>query len=62
MRNVDEESDLTRDYLLALQDELHPERVLVEYNGMWMLDSLYGNLPETGRSHRSFSSAMRRRS
>ena len=46
VRNVDEESDLTRDYLLALQDELHPERVLVEYNGMWMLDSLYGNLPE----------------
>ena len=41
VRNVDEESDLTRDYLLALQDELHPERVLVEYNGMWMLDSLY---------------------
>ena len=46
VRNIDEESDLTRDYLLALQDELHPERVLVEYNGMWMLDSLYGNLPE----------------
>lgn len=46
VRNVDEESDLTRDYLLALQDELHPERVLVEYNGMWMLDSLYGSLPE----------------
>ena len=46
VRNVDEESELTRDYLLALQDELHPERVLVEYNGMWMLDSLYGNLPE----------------
>lgn len=46
VRNIDEESDLTRDYLLALQDELHPERVLVEYNGMWMLDSLYGSLPE----------------
>ena len=46
VRNVDEESDLTRDYLLALQDELHPERVLVEYNGMWMLDLLYGSLPE----------------
>ena len=46
VRNVDEESELTRDYLLALQDELHPERVLVEYNGMWMLDSLYGSLPE----------------
>ena len=33
-------------YLKALQDEIRPERVLVEYNGMWMLDSLYGNLPE----------------
>ena len=27
-------------------DEIRPERVLVEFNGMWMLDSLYGNLPE----------------
>ncbi len=46
VRNIDEESDLTVEYLKALQDEIRPERVLVEYNGMWMLDSLYGNLPE----------------
>ena len=30
VRNVDEEAELTRDYLLALQDELNTERVLVE--------------------------------
>ena len=46
VRNIDEESDLTVEHLKALQDEIQPERVLVEYNGMWMLDSLYGNLPE----------------
>ncbi len=46
VRNIDEESDLTVEHLKALQDEIRPERVLVEYNGMWMLDSLYGNLPE----------------
>ena len=46
VRNIDEEADLTVEHLKALQDEIHPERVLVEYNGMWMLDSLYGNLPE----------------
>ena len=46
VRNIDEEADLTVEHLKALQDEIRPERVLVEYNGMWMLDSLYGNLPE----------------
>lgn len=46
VRNIDEESDLTVEHLKALQDEIQPERVLVEFNGMWMLDSLYGNLPE----------------
>ena len=46
VRNIDEESGLTVEHLKALQDEIRPERVLVEYNGMWMLDSLYGNLPE----------------
>ena len=46
VRNIDEESDLTVEHLKALQDEIRPERVLVEFNGMWMLDSLYGNLPE----------------
>ena len=46
VRNIDEESDLTVSHLKALQDEIRPERVLVEFNGMWMLDSLYGNLPE----------------
>ena len=46
VRNIDEESDLTVEHLKALQYEIRPERVLVEFNGMWMLDSLYGNLPE----------------
>ena len=46
VRNIDEESDLTVEHLKALQGEIRPERVLVEFNGMWMLDSLYGNLPE----------------
>ena len=26
--------------------EVRPERVIVEYNGMWTLDTLYQNLPE----------------
>ena len=32
---------IRRDKLKALQDEIRPERVLVEYNGMWSMEKLY---------------------
>ena len=43
---VKNEKDLTPDYLTALEKKHKPERVLVEYNGMWMLDSFYLNMPD----------------
>ena len=43
---VESEEDLQGPYLEALLKKTRAERVLVEYNGMWMLDSLYQNLPE----------------
>ena len=55
LKAVEEESELTPENLAAWLEAAGAERVLVEYNGMWMLDSLYGALPEgwleIGRAH-----------
>ena len=42
---VEEEQWLTPDRLAAIQKRDASERVIVEYNGMWQLNSLFSNLP-----------------
>lgn len=44
---VQEESDLSEKLLLRLQKQHSAERVLVEYNGMWQLKSLFNALPKS---------------
>lgn len=46
LKAVEEESDLTPENLIAWRKSANAERVVVEYNGMWMLDTLYNALPE----------------
>lgn len=46
LKVVENEADLTPENLVQWLAKAEAERVLVEYNGMWMLDSLYGALPE----------------
>lgn len=43
---IEEESQLTRNNLSDLQLKHKVERVVIEYNGMWMLDKLFSGLPE----------------
>ncbi|MGN0722356.1 MAG: hypothetical protein ACI4LZ_10405 [Anaerovoracaceae bacterium] len=43
---VEDEEDLTVDFLDKLQKESRCEKVVIEYNGMWLLDTLYNNMPE----------------
>ncbi|MBQ8509395.1 MAG: GTPase [Clostridia bacterium] len=43
---VEKESDLTSEFLLSLLKKHHATLVMVEYNGMWQLGSLYENMPE----------------
>ncbi|MBQ1489970.1 MAG: hypothetical protein IIZ43_02895 [Eubacterium sp.] len=45
IENIQKEEDLTAERLEELQQKHRVERVIVEYNGMWMLDSLYANMP-----------------
>lgn len=42
---IDDLKDLTRHNLSKLQKQSKAERVIVEYNGMWMLESLFSNMP-----------------
>ena len=42
----DEEQMITPDRLSAAQKRAKAQRVLVEYNGMWSLDTLYAALPD----------------
>ncbi len=43
---VENESDLTPELLESLRSKHNATLVLIEYNGMWQLGSLYSNLPE----------------
>lgn len=43
---VDEESKLTGEYLKSLVSSKKTDRVLIEYNGMWQLNTLYNNMPD----------------
>ena len=46
LKAVESEEDLNPENLTQWLAQAEAERVLVEYNGMWMLDTLYGALPE----------------
>ena len=43
---LEEPEQLNTDYLSLLQRKHNPQRVVLEYNGMWLLDDLYNNMPE----------------
>lgn len=43
---IDEEEELTTEHLRDLQLKHKVERVIVEYNGMWNLDTIYQNMPQ----------------
>ncbi len=45
IKMVENESDLTPEFLTKAAKECRAQRVLVEYNGMWTIDTLYQNMP-----------------
>ena len=51
---VEEEAELTTANLLEWLKDTGAERVLVEYNGMWQLDTLYSALPENWMVYQEF--------
>lgn len=49
-----DESELTTENLDAALKESKAERVVLEYNGMWMLDTLYNAMPENWVIYQEF--------
>jgi len=41
MVTIEDKEDLSAELLQKLNDEFHPERVMIEYNSTWMFDTLY---------------------
>ncbi|MCI5910951.1 MAG: GTPase, partial [Oscillospiraceae bacterium] len=54
---VENESDLTEGNLKKWLKENNGERVVIEYNGMWMLRSLFENMPRGWQIYQTFSFA-----
>ena len=54
---IEDPSELTPINLERLQKKHAVERVIVEYNGMWMLDQLYQNMPEAWIVYQEFTFA-----
>ncbi len=46
LETIDSEDDLTAENLTALSQKHRIDRIIIEYNGMWMLNTLYENMPE----------------
>ena len=44
---IEDKEELTKENLTAISEKSGAERVLIEYNGMWMLDELYTVLPDS---------------
>ena len=46
LETIDSEEELTPENLTALAQKHRIDRIIVEYNGMWMLNTLYENMPD----------------
>ena len=54
IRVLEDPSELTPEHLATLARETDAERIVIEYNGMWLLDTLYTALPEGWMVYQEF--------
>ena len=46
IETIEDQADLTAEKLAEIGKRTQPEKIIIEYNGMWMLSALYAALPE----------------
>ncbi len=54
IRVINSQEELSAEALKRFLDETKSARVVVEYNGMWLLDALYGAMPEGWMVYQEF--------
>ena len=54
IRVLEDQSELTKENLSRFLKETKSERVVIEYNGMWLLDALYAAMPEGWMVYQEF--------
>ena len=54
LRVIEDKSELTPDNLLKMKSETKAQRAVIEYNGMWLLDELYGAMPQDWLVYQEF--------
>ena len=54
VENIEDEDELTSETLNILAKKHRASRVLIEYNGMWQLKTLYDNMPENWAVYQEF--------
>ena len=54
IETIEDQSELTASNLEGMQRKHAAERVIIEYNGMWMLDELYQNMPDSWVVYQEF--------
>ena len=54
IENIEDLEDITPEYLTKLVKKYQADRVLIEYNGMWLLDLLYSAMPEGWMVYQEF--------
>ena len=46
LEQIENEADFNKENLTAIAKKRRIDRIIIEYNGMWMLNTLYENLPD----------------
>ena len=55
IERLDDEKQIEKSFLKALEEKYSAERVLIEYNGMWMLDRLFEQMPDNWVIYQEYS-------
>ncbi len=54
---IENKEDINMQHLIDLEEKYKPDRVMIEYNGMWMLNDLFTEMPENWLVYQEYSFA-----